>query len=79
MSKLNALDRADPLARFRDLFELPDGVIYLHGNSLGPLPRATKARLAELVEREWGRELIRSWDSSGWMALPLRVGERSAN
>ena len=67
MSDLDALDRADPLARFRDLFELPDGVIYLDGNSLGPLPRATKARLAELVEGEWGCERsARGTAMAGW-------------
>jgi kynureninase len=71
-----ALDRADPLARFRDLFELPEGVIYLDGNSLGPLPKATKARLAEVVQREWGHDLIRSWETNGWMELPFRVGEK---
>jgi len=76
MTDLEALDRADPLARFRDLFELPDGVIYLDGNSLGPLPKATKLRLADVVQREWGRDLIRSWEANGWMALPFRVGEK---
>lgn len=76
MTELEALDRADPLAGFRELFELPDGVIYLDGNSLGPLPKATKTRLAALIGREWGNELIRSWETNGWMKLPLRVGEK---
>ena len=76
MTDLEALDRADPLAGFRDLFELPEGVIYLDGNSLGPLPKATKLRLAEVVQREWGRDLIRSWETNGWMKLPFRVGEK---
>lgn len=71
-----ALDRTDPLGGLRDLFDLPEGVIYLDGNSLGPLPKATKPRLVELVEREWGRDLIRSWESNAWMALPLSVGEK---
>ncbi len=75
-AELEALDRADPLARFRDLFELPEGVIYLDGNSLGPLPKATKPRLAEVVQREWGHDLIRSWETNEWMALPFRVGEK---
>jgi kynureninase len=70
------LDRADPLARFRALFELPEGVIYLDGNSLGPLPKAIKARLTEVVQREWGHDLIRSWETNGWMELPFRVGEK---
>jgi kynureninase len=76
MTDLSALDRADPLTRFRDLFELPDGVIYLDGNSLGPLPKATRPRLADVVQREWAHDLIRSWRTNGWMALPLRVGEK---
>ena len=76
MTDLEALDRADPLARFRDLFELPEGVIYLDGNSLGPLPKATKQRLADVVQREWGRDLIRSWETNAWMTLPFRIGEK---
>ncbi len=73
---LAALDEADPLASFRALFDLPDGVIYLDGNSLGPLPKATRARLGEVIDREWGRDLIRSWEANGWMALPRRIGEK---
>lgn len=49
------LDAADPLRAMRDRFELPEGVIYLNGNSLGPLPKATKQRMAEVVEQEWVR------------------------
>ena len=71
-----ALDRADPLAAFPDWFDLPEGVVYLDGNSLGPLPRATPARIAGLIAREWGRELIASWETNGWMELPLRVGAK---
>lgn len=73
---LIALDAADSLASFRAMFDLPDGVIYLDGNSLGPLPKAARVRLAEVIEREWGRDLIRSWETNGWMALPRRVGEK---
>ena len=73
--QLDLLDRNDPLAGFRDRFALPNGVIYLDGNSLGPLPRATPARLAEVVAGEWGQGLIRSWNDAGWMDLPGRVGE----
>ena len=62
----------------RDLFELPAGVIYLDGNSLGPLPRGAAARAASVIEREWGTELIRAWNSAGWMAMPGRVGDRIA-
>lgn len=73
-----ALDAADPLASFRDVFELPPGVIYLDGNSLGALPRATAARLADVVQREWGQDLIRSWNSAGWIDAPQRVGVKIA-
>ena len=73
-----ALDRADELAPFRDRFVLPDGVIYLDGNSLGPLPKATPARVAQVLEREWGQSLIRSWTDHGWIDLQFRVGEKIA-
>ena len=68
------LDREDPLARFLAEFDLPAGVIYLDGNSLGPLPHRTKARVREVTEREWREGLIRSWTDAGWMAMPLRTG-----
>ena len=73
-----AMDRNDPLAGRRDLFDLPDGLIYLDGNSLGALPKAAKARLAQAVEVEWGQGLIRSWNSADWIGLPARVGARIA-
>ena len=73
---LVALDAADALAPFRDRFVLPDRVIYLDGNSLGALPRATPARIAEVVEREWGKSLIRAWNTHGWIDLAARVGDR---
>ena len=60
----------------RRCFDLPDGVIYLDGNSLGPLPRAAQARLARTLSEEWGKELIRAWNSAGWMAEPRRLGDR---
>jgi kynureninase len=73
-----ALDAADPLGPCRARFALPDGVIYLDGNSLGPLPLATPARLAEVAQGEWGDGLIRSWNNAGWFDLPLSVGARIA-
>jgi kynureninase len=66
------------LARFRGRFALPDGVIYLDGNSLGALPKATAPRLAEVIEAEWGRDLITSWNKHGWIDLPRRVGDKIA-
>ena len=55
---------------------LPEGVIYVDGNSLGALPRATPARVAAAVQQEWGDGLIRSWNDAGWITLPQRVGDR---
>ena len=78
LSDCQARDRADPLAPLRDLFDLPEGVIYLDGNSLGALPRAAPARVAAVVARQWGRDLITSWNQAGWFALPRRVGDRIA-
>jgi kynureninase len=71
-----ALDWTDELAAFRERFVLPDGVIYLDGNSLGALPKATPARVAQVVEQEWGRSLISSWTDHGWIDLQFRVGEK---
>jgi len=73
-----ALDAQDPLRPLRELFQLPEGVIYLDGNSLGPLPRATPARVAEVVQQEWGQGLIRGWNEAGWFELPRRVGDKIA-
>ncbi len=69
-----ALDAADPLAVHRAAFVLPEGVIYLDGNSLGALPAATPRRLRQVIEHEWGRELIGSWNAAGWVEAPRRVG-----
>ncbi len=73
-----ALDAADPLAPLRDRFALPAGLIYLDGNSLGVLPRTTAARLHQVVTEEWGRGLVGSWNTAGWMTLPQRVGDKIA-
>jgi kynureninase len=73
-----ALDARDPLAPLRDHFELPPDVIYLDGNSLGVLPKATPARLEQVVREEWGQGLIRSWNTAGWIDLPRRVGDQIA-
>jgi kynureninase len=73
-----ALDAADPLAPLRDQFVLPAGKIYLDGNSLGVLPKATPMRVAEVVRREWGEHLIESWNTARWIELPQRVGDKIA-
>ena len=73
------LDADDPLAGHRAEFRLPAGLIYLDGNSLGPLPVATEARLASVIAQEWGEGLIGSWNSAGWIDLPQRVGAKIAS
>ena len=73
-----ALDRVDTLAATRDKFDLPDGIIYLDGNSLGPLPKGVAARVGEVVERQWRDDLIKSWNIHNWDKLPLSVGDRIA-
>lgn len=72
------LDAADPLGRVRERFSLPDGVIYLDGNSLGALTHAAAARVAEATTRQWGQDLISSWNSHGWIGLPQQVGRKIA-
>ena len=71
-----ALDAADTLAPLRQQFHIPDGLVYLDGNSLGVLPRSTAARLQQVIQQEWGQGLIGSWNSAGWMALPQRIGDK---
>ena len=75
---LSALDREDPLGPFREQFELPEGVIYLDGNSLGPLPRRTLTRLIDVTREEWGQSLITSWNTHGWLRLPQSIGDKIA-
>lgn len=73
-----ALDAADPLAGYREAFVQPPELVYLAGNSLGPLPRATPDRLAGLIAAEWGDSLVRGWNSHDWIGAPQRVGETIA-
>ena len=77
LQQSQTLDTADPLAPIRDRFVLPPGIIYLDGNSLGPLPRATAPALADMAERQWGERLIRSWNE-GWIDAPARLGAKLA-
>ncbi len=73
-----ARDAADVLAPLREQFLLPAGTIYLDGNSLGAMPKATAARVAQVVAEEWGQGLIRSWNDAGWFELPQRLGDKLA-
>ena len=73
-----SLDAQDLLRPMRSQFTLPEGVIYLDGNSLGVLPKTAAARVAEVVTREWGQGLIRSWNSAGWFSMPQRMGDKIA-
>ena len=65
-------------AKTRDLFHLPEGLVYLDGNSLGPLPKAAMAAAQRVLEAEWGEQLIRAWNGAGWFMQPGRVGDRIA-
>ena len=71
-------DSSDPLHAYRDRFELPDGVIYLDGNSLGALPKTVRQRVVKTISGEWGEQLIRSWNTADWVNLPQRVGKKIA-
>ncbi|MFD3804843.1 kynureninase [Streptomyces sp. NPDC058611] len=72
------LDTADELGKLRDRFTLPDGLVYLDGNSLGALPSAVPGALADVARRQWGELLIRSWDDSDWWTAPERIGDKLA-
>ena len=83
MQRARELDAADAIAHFRDRFDLPEGVIYLDGNSLGALPKASRERLHRVIDAEWGEGLIRSWNElpgggGDWIAMPQRVGAKIA-
>lgn len=78
MTDVAQLDAADPLAPFRDRFQLRDGLIYLDGNSLGAAPKATAGRLAEVIGEEWGEGFITSWLGAGWSTAPQRIGDKIA-
>jgi kynureninase len=73
-----SFDRQDPLASVRDEFALPQGVIYLDGNSLGALPRQTLPRMTQVIGEEWGSGLIRSWNDAHWIDAPARIGDKIA-
>ncbi len=73
-----ARDDSDPLAHLRGRFVLPEGEIYLDGNSLGPLGTTIASRMAHAIEHEWGQGLIRSWNAAGWYEASRRIGSRIA-
>jgi len=73
-----SFDRQDPLTAVRKEFIVPDGVIYLDGNSLGALPRQTISRLNQVIAEEWGDGLIRSWNDAHWIEAPARIGDKIA-
>ncbi len=73
-----AADAADPLRPLRERFRLPEGLIYLDGNSLGPMPRSAPERLEAAIGEEWGESLIRSWNVHDWIGAPQRLGAKIA-
>ena len=75
---MNAMESIEGFAETRALFHLPAGVIYLDGNSLGPLPLAALDRVRHTMADEWGNQLIRAWNTAGWFTQPRRVGDRIA-
>jgi kynureninase len=72
------MDGLDALAPLREEFTLNEGEIYLDGNSLGPVSTAVRRRVNEVIDDEWGRGLVRSWNDAGWMGEPTRLGDRIA-
>lgn len=78
LAEAEARDAADSLRGFRDRFDLPAGLIYLDGNSLGPLPRATPGRVDAIARQEWGEGLVGSWNEADWWKAPHRIGDKIA-
>ncbi|WP_284736090.1 kynureninase [Dongia deserti] len=72
------MDTADPLARYRDAFALPERIVYLDGNSLGALPKQAEQRVRDVMARQWGQDLIKSWNLHDWIGAPQRVGAKIA-
>lgn len=78
LDQARQLDASDPLRAARERFILPDGIIYLDGNSLGALPKATSPHLFDVIERQWGEDLITSWNKHGWIEWPRRIAAKLA-
>ena len=72
------LEKSDEFTAFKDLFHIPEGMIYLDGNSLGLMPKASAARVQEVAHKEWSEGLISSWSGAGWFHLPITAGNRIA-
>jgi kynureninase len=77
-AECEAMDRGDPLAAFRDEFHIPEGLIYLDGNSLGAMPKAAAIRARQVVEVQWAEDLITSWNKAGWFEMPVTLGDKIA-
>ncbi|MCP4897478.1 MAG: kynureninase [bacterium] len=78
LDDVREMDRVDPLANCAKAFSLPDGVVYLDGNSLGAMPVAVPRRVEGLLRKEWRQSLVRGWTDHSWIDLPVRVGKRIA-
>lgn len=76
LAAVEAMDAADSLRPMRDRFDLPEGLVYLDGNSLGAASSAAYAELEKAAREEWGQDLIRSWNKAGWFDMPLVLGDR---
>ncbi|SVD85264.1 uncharacterized protein METZ01_LOCUS438118, partial [marine metagenome] len=72
------LDKRDPLAKVREEFNLPQNLIYFDGNSLGPLPKRTIHNLETMIQKEWGKGLVGSWNKENWINMPLKLGNKIA-
>jgi kynureninase len=72
------LDNEDPLASFRQQFHIPEGMIYMDGNSLGAMPKAASERVRDVTDRQWGHNLIKSWNTADWFNAPRRIGDKIA-
>ena len=73
-----ALDAADPFKASREKFHVPEGMIYFDGNSLGLMPKNAPARVADAVTRQWGEDLITSWNKNNWFIMPQTIGNKIA-
>ncbi|TIP59895.1 MAG: kynureninase, partial [Mesorhizobium sp.] len=75
-AEVEAMDAADPLRALRDRFVLPEGVIYLDGNSLGAASINVFSEIEKSAKQEWARDLIRAWNTAGWFDMPVQLGDR---